>query len=110
MKKLKLFTIALLIGTVGVFATTTDLPDVPVEQIRMQISELLTDPDFTVVEDMKVEVVFTFNTEGELIVLKVDSKDKDVLNYVRETLNNKKIDIPGENKRVFTLPLTINKN
>ena len=109
MKKLKLFALAFVIGTAGLLATTTDLPDVPVKQIGMQISELLTEPDFTVVEDLKVEVVFTFNTEGELIVLKVDSKDKDVLNYVRETLNHKKIDIPGENNRVFTLPLTINK-
>jgi len=109
MKNLKLWALAFVIGTVGVFATTTDLPDVPVKQIGMQISELLTEPDFAIEEDMKVEVVFTFNTEGELIVLKVDSKDKDVLNYVRETLNHKKIDTPGENNRVFTLPLTIHK-
>ena len=109
MKNLKLWALAFIIGTAGVFATTTDLPDVPVKQIGMQISELLTEPDFIVKEDMSVNVVFTFNSEGEIIVLKVDSKDEDVLNYIRETLNHKKVDIPGEMNRVFTLPLTINK-
>jgi len=109
MKNLKLWALAFIIGTTGVFATTIDLPDVPIKQIGMQISDLLTEPDFTVRENMKVEVVFTFNSEGEIIVLKVDSKDKDVLNYVRETLNHKKVAIPGEMNRVFTLPLTIKK-
>jgi hypothetical protein len=109
MKNLKLWALAFIIGTAGVFATTIDLPDVPLKQVGSQVAELLTEPDFTIEEDMKVEVVFTFNTEGEIIVLKVDSKHKDVLNYVRETLNHKKIDTPGENDKVYTLPLTIHK-
>ncbi len=110
MKNLKLLALALIIGTSSLFATSTDLPDVPVKQISMQISELFTEtPDFVVFEDMKINVVFTFNSAGEVIVLKVDSKDKDVLNYIRKTLNHKMIDTPGEMNRVFTMPLTIKK-
>ena len=110
MKNLKLLALALVIGTSSLFAATVELPDVPVKQISMQISELFTEtPDFAVIEDMKINVVFTFNSEGEVIVLKVDSKNKDVLNYIRKTLNHKMLDTPGEMNRVFTMPLTINK-
>ena len=110
MKNLKLLALAFVIGSSSLFAASTELPDVPVKQISIQISELFTAaPDFTVSEDMKINVVFTFNSDGEVIVLKVDSKDKDVLNYIRKTLNHKMIDTPGEMNRVFTMPLTINK-
>ena len=110
MKNLKFLALALVIGTSSLFASTVELPDVPVKQISMQISELFTvTPDFAVSEDIKINVIFTFNSEGEVIVLKVDSKDKDILDYIRKTLNHRMIDTPGEMNRVFTMPLIIEK-
>ena len=43
------------------------------------------------------------------MVLRVNSTDKDVLNYVRETLSNKTIQTLGELNSVFKMPLKIKK-
>ncbi len=108
MKKFKLLALALAIGTMSLFATTTNgLPDIPVKQIGSQISSLFDAPDFDVTEDLKVNILLTFDSDGKIVILKVDSKDKDVLNYVYKTLNHKTIETPGEMNRVFTLPLKI---
>lgn len=108
MKKFKLLALALVFGTMSLFATTTNgMPDIPVKQIGSQILSLFTTPDFDVNEDINVNITLTFDSEGKIIVLKVDSKDKDVLKYVNETLNHKTLETPGEMNRVFTLPLKI---
>jgi hypothetical protein len=107
MKNLKLLALALVIGSASLFANTTSVLDIPAKQIAQQVSELFDTPEFNVNQDLKVMVVFTFDTEGKIVVLKVDSKDPDVLRYIRQTLKNKSIDTPGEPYRQFTLPLTI---
>ena len=109
MKNLKLLALAFVIGSASVFANTTSVDDIPVKQISQQVYELFTAPDFVVNEDINVNVIFTFDTEGKIIVLKVDSKNPQVLNYVRKTLKNKYLDTPGEPYRQFTLPLTFTK-
>lgn len=108
MKKFKLLALASAIGTMSLFATTTiEMDDIPAKQIGTQISSLFAAPDFNVNEDINVNITLTFDSEGKIIILKVDSKDKDVLKYVNETLNHKTIETPGELNRVFTLPLKI---
>ena len=108
MKKFNLLALALAIGTMSLFATTTnEVLDIPVKQIGSQISSLFSAPDFNVDQDLTVNILFTFDSEGKIVVLKVDSKDKEVLKYVNETLNHKTIETPGEMNRVFTLPLKI---
>lgn len=109
MKNLKLLILALIIGSASAFASTNNVLDVPIKTIGIQVSDLFEVPEFDVNEDHIVNIIFTFNTYGEIVVLNIDSKDKNVLNYVRKYMNNKKIDTPGEAKRIFTLPLKINK-
>lgn len=108
MKKFKLLALALVFGTMSLFATTTNgVPDIPLKVIRSQITSLFAAPDFTIEEDISVNIFFTFDSQGKIIVLSVVSRDKDVLNYVYETLNHKKIETPGEMNEVFKLPLKI---
>ncbi len=108
MKKLNLLALAFVIGTASLFATTSNgILDIPVKQISAQIADLFSSPEFYVEDDMTVNILFTFDSEGKIVVLKVDSQNKDVLNYVEKTLNHKKIQTPGEYNRVFTLPLKI---
>ncbi|NOR27992.1 MAG: hypothetical protein GQ540_05640, partial [Lutibacter sp.] len=54
-----------------------------------------------------VMLTFTFSSQGEVVVLNVDSRDKDILNYVREHLNYKKVDNPGERDKIYTMPLKV---
>jgi len=107
MKKLKLFTLALLIGTVGLFASEIENSVTPKDDIRGEIAELLKSPDFTLEKDINVTITFTFSSEGELVVLGVNSKNSDVLNYIRKNLNYKKIENPGKRDKIYTMPLKL---
>ncbi len=107
MKKFKLLALAFVIGTAGLFAANESTPDVPKKVIRAQIVDLLETPDFSIEKDMSIAVTFTFNSEGEIVVLKVDSRDRDVLNYVREYLNGKSIETPGERDKHYVMQLTM---
>lgn len=108
MKNLKLLSIALFITTSSLFAMEI-VPDIPVKEIRTQVVELFHTPEFVVSEEINVNITFTFSTEGEIVVLKVDSKDPEVLKYVRKYMNHKMIDTPGEPNRIFYLPLRISE-
>ena len=107
MKKFKLLALAFVIGTAGLFAANESIPDVPKKVIRTQIVDLLDTPDFAIEKDMSIAVTFTFNSEGEIVVLKIDSQDRDVLNYVREYLNGKSIKTPGERDKHYVMQLTM---
>ena len=41
------------------------------------------------------------------MILKVQSMDKDVLDFVRENLNGKKIENPGKSKKKYEMFITI---
>lgn len=111
MKKLKLLALAIVIGTASLFATN-EVPDIPVKEIRTQVVDLFKTPSFNVERDYNLNIVFTFNSEGEIVVQSIYSKDKSkidkyVLNYIHKTMDYKKIPIPGELNRAFNLPLKI---
>jgi len=106
MKKLMLTALALVIATTTLFATNAN-PDDDNKNIRSQIIQLMDAPDFSVTEDTTVLITFTFDSEDEIIVLSVDSKDSKVLNYVRENLNHKAIANPGKKDKLYSFPLTV---
>jgi len=108
MKKLMLMALALVIGTTTLLATNVNRDDSN-KNISSQIQKLFNKPDFNVKEDITVTIVFTFDSEGEIIVLKLDSTDSDVLKYVRENLNHKTISNPGEKDRLYMIPLVLKK-
>jgi len=106
MKKLILTALALVITTTTLFAADVT-PDETNKNIRNQIIQLMDAPDFTINEETTVAITFTFDSEGEIIVLKVDSKDHKVLNYVRKNLNHKAIANPGERDKLYSFQLKV---
>ncbi|RXP45185.1 hypothetical protein EC396_15960 [Lutibacter sp. HS1-25] len=108
MKKLMLTAIAIVIATSTLFATNVN-PDDTNKNIRSQIVTLMEAPDFTVAEDLTVTIQFTFNSEGEIIVLDIDSKDSNVLKYIRKNLNHKFINNPGEKDKLYIIPLKVKR-
>ena len=95
MNKFKLLAIVLVMGVTSLFANSNIDPDVSKDEIRKQIIELVDNTTTVFEKEIIVYVTFTFNTEGEIIVLNVNSKDKDVLSFIRKNLNNKKLEKPG---------------
>ncbi|MFD0762207.1 hypothetical protein ACFQZW_08940 [Lutibacter aestuarii] len=106
--KVLLLAFAFTFGTLALFAFETT-PDIPVKEIRSQIIELFDTPEFYVAEDINVQIKFSFDSEGKIVILSVDSKDPEILKYVRKSMNHKVIYTPGETDRVFTMPLRITK-
>lgn len=110
MRKLMLMALALVIGTASLVASNIGDEETPKDEIRDQIVELLKTPNFTIDQEYNVNISFTFSSEGEIVVLSVDSRNPDVLNYVRENLNYKKIQNPGEKDQLYKMPLKMIKH
>ena len=107
MRKLMLMALALVIGTASLVASNSGDVDAPKDEIRDQIVKLLKTPSFDVESEMNVNVSFTFSSRGEIVVVNVDSKNGDVLNYIRKNLNYKKIQNPGEQGKLYKMPLKV---
>ncbi len=109
MKSLKLLALAILIGGSSIFASEINDPDpvTPIPLLRAQIVDLLPDTFFGNINESLVKVYFTYGSEGEIVVLKVDSTNKLVKKYIRKHLNQKKVDQPGEVGKLYYLPLKI---
>lgn len=108
MKKIMFTAITLVIVTTTLLATNIN-PNDSEKNISTQILKLLDTPDFNIIEEVTINIIFTFNSVGEIIVLSVDSKDSDVLNYIREFLNHKVILNPGKRDKIYSIPLTVKK-
>jgi hypothetical protein len=110
MKKFKLLALAFVIGTASLFATNGEngeTPEKPKKEIRTQLVQLLDSPKFVVQNEMNVTIIFTFNSEGKIVVLSVNSKDSDILNYIRKNLNGQTIQNPGERDKLYSMPLKV---
>ncbi|NLP57308.1 hypothetical protein [Lutibacter sp. B1] len=106
MKKLQLMALALVLGTMSLFANN-ETPEVSKDEIRKQIVELVqaSEPQFT--NETIVKLTFTFSSEGEIVVLGMDSKNKEVIEFVKENLNYKKIENPGKQNKKYTLSINV---
>jgi len=98
--------LALVIATTTLFANNVN-PDNSTKEMRNQIVTLMDAPNFEIHQEIKVTITFTFSSAGEIVVLNVDSKDSDVLNYIRKNLNQKVISNPGEKFKHYTMPFTL---
>jgi len=107
MNKFRLVAIALVFGTTGLFASTIITPDVSKDEIRAQIIELVENSETIIENQVVVHVTFTFSTSGEIVVLKVNSTDKQVLTFIRENLNSKSLENPGKANRHYTMAIII---
>lgn len=105
MKKIKLLVLVMLISTTGMFASNSNNPSIKMKELRAQIHALLKDSRTDVPTEVSFIITFTFSSEGEIVVLDVDSKNPNVLNYVRKNINYKKIDKPGKRDAIYKLPM-----
>jgi len=107
MNKFRLLAIALVFGTMSLFANSIPTSEVSKDEIRAQIIELVENSQNTIESEVTVKVTFTFSSEGEIVVKKVGSTDKDVLAFIRENINSKKLENPGKVNKNYTMPIVI---
>ena len=112
MKKLKILIIAFALFTMNISAATID-PVKPTSQLRSEIVDLIgiNCPFDYDKNECKAELLFTVNTNQELIVLSVTSPNPNAELYLMRKLNHKKVSkTPYEINQVFILPLRIIKS
>jgi len=105
MRKLKLVAVVLLFSMTSLFASE-NLEKANTE-IRNQIVNLFDDAKFIAESDFKVNFSFTFNANGEIIVLNVDSTRADIKDYIRKNVNYKKLENPGSKDEIYTMPIKV---
>ena len=95
MKKLILSVIvAMFIGTTSTFAFVGNgNPIDDFSEASQELSELLNESHYysEINEDVTVKVYLTVNDNHETVVIRVDSKDETVKDYIKNKLNYKKI-------------------
>jgi len=115
MKKIKLLILALVIGTTALFASNIDTNNNSKKEIKYQIVNLESHSNFSINTEKNVTLKFSVNSNAEIVVLSLDSKNANLLNYVRQNLNGQKITDSAdthsfETKYPVELKFTINSN
>lgn len=85
MKKFKLALVALVIGTTGMFASNIDNSEILTNDMKNHVI------NFDAEIEKNIKLKLAVNSEDEIVVLGLDSKNSDVLNYVRENVNGQKV-------------------
>lgn len=115
MKTLKSFTLVALFlfaSTFSGFANNTE-PNNTNNALRAKIVTLIGDkiPVEFKTKTIKAALSFIINNNNEVVVIAVDSSNKNLDSYIKTKLNYKKIAVSGAKKgEVYTLPLRVNKS
>lgn len=109
MRKLSLVVVAaMLLVTGNVLANDTDGVK-PTTSISTQISKMLSDNSFSDESaNLTAQVRFTLNSDGEIVVLSVDTDSEQLEGFVKSRLNYKKVDVDAiEEGKLYTVPVRI---
>ncbi len=109
---MKTFKLILCASAVFLLSITTAFsnPIKPTDQLREEIVDLI---GFGFLDDFEeseyaAEVLFTVNSDQELIVLSVNSESENAEEYLRNKLNYKKVGHkPGKYGEIYLLPVKI---
>ena len=113
MKSLKLFVFAFALLTVH-YATASTNPIKPNDQLRGEMVQLI-GSSYLDIDSMKDEfsadVLFTVNTNHEIIILSVDSDNDQLESYLQRKLNYKKVKhTPSKHGEIYLLPVKMVKD
>lgn len=111
---MKSFKFILLVSAVFLLNVVTAFanPIKPTDQLREEIVDII---GFSFLDDYEeneysADVLFTVNSEQELIVLSVNSESDEAEDYLRDKLNYKKVDhLPSKYGEIYLLPVKMVK-
>lgn len=112
MKNLKIFIVAFALFTISLSAGVMNNPIKPNAELRAELVELIgTDCPFDYNKDAcTAEVLFTINSNGEVIVISVISPNPKADSYIKSRINYKKVGYnTNRDGELFLLPLRIVK-
>ena len=92
MKKLTVLLVVFVLGSMQLFALGTG-PINAEGELRDHIAVLLKNPEIKFeTEELKANIEFTLNKQGEIVVLSVNAEDEYLEQYVKSRLNYQRVD------------------
>lgn len=109
MRKLSYSFVAAMLLSTGILVANPNEDREPATNLSSQISEMLSDNDFSeITVDLTAQVRFTLNGEGEIVVLSVATDSENLERFVKSRLNYKKVKISNVKEgKLFTVPVRI---
>ncbi|TVZ17193.1 hypothetical protein [Maribacter sp. MAR_2009_72] len=109
MRKLSLVVVAAVLFATGNVMANDNTDIGPAKSLSSQISVMLANNNFSEIDfDLTAQVRFTLNSEGEIVVLSVDSQYERMERFVKNSLNYKKVDLSKvEEGKIYTIPVRI---
>ncbi|MEM9362807.1 MAG: hypothetical protein AAGA43_09235 [Bacteroidota bacterium] len=107
MRKVSLaFLAMLLLSTVGVVANEGNKP---AKKLSVQIQEMLNTNSFQLEEgEIKAEVRFTLNKDGEIVVLSVETENSFLEGFVKGRLNYQKVELANiQEGKIYKVPIRV---
>ena len=72
-----------------------------------ELKKMLDNPQFIVENDMEAEVLFTINQDKEIIVLSVDTDNRNIERYVFDRLSHEELDSDLQVGKQYIVPIRI---
>ncbi len=110
MRKISLLLVAaMLLSTGSILANNPTMGKEPTKNLSEQIKDLLRNNNFTTAEEGKVaQVLFTLNSEREIVVLSVDTDDETLDTFIKARLNYHEVDMTAyEAGKKYTVSVLI---
>jgi len=111
MKNFKLFVLALALFTINVSAANLN-PIKPSDDLRIEMIDLIgsTYMDEMFADHHAAEVLFTVNSNHEIIILSVECDNPQIERYLKRKLDYRKVDHkPSKPGEIYLLPVTMVK-
>jgi hypothetical protein len=107
MKKVNVILVALTLMLGTLFTTAANPETTSKTPFSAEIENLLEDNDLFLGEDVFATITFVVNTEGELVLLDVDTENKSVEQLINDRLNYYKIKAKMQKGREYKVPVHI---
>ena len=107
MKKLSLAFMAMFIFSTTIVGANEG--NGPVKKLSVQIQEMLSKNAFALEKgEIKADVRFTINKEGEIVVLSVDTENLTLESFVKGRLNYQKVELVSiQEGKIYTVPVRV---
>ncbi len=108
MRTLKTLLLVVAITFSSVVSANTETTPKETKAITKEISKLLKSPKIDLTKEVLVYVKITMNDQNEMVVLSTDSKNKEVIRYIKKRLNYNKLSVKlKEEDKTFIVPVRI---
>lgn len=108
MKSIQMLVLVVTLTFSTMLSANTEAKDAEASAITTEVFKRLEHPKFLLENDVLVHVTLTLNKNNELVVLTVDSENEEIVNYIKDRLNYKKVAVNIFNKgRNYSVPVRL---